>query len=274
MTRMTMHLATTTAICLGLGLAAPTVYGQDSANTQPEVVNLAEWRVQDLYADGWSAEEFIDEAEVVDPDGEKIGDIENLLIDQDGKLLSVIVEAGGFIDIGDTHLAVPWDQVEIVQDGEAIMVPVNDENIEEYSLFGEWGYVTAEEVSTGDVEAVQEDITTGPSVWRASALINDYARLQDGGINYGYVDDLIFDNEGMLTAVVVEPDIGYGGVGPYAYPFHGFDPYGPYYDLPYAEADIAELEPFDYDQLETDFGGSGATAEGGSTTDENASSTD
>jgi hypothetical protein len=43
----------------------------------------------------------------------------------------VIVEAGGFLDIGDTHYRVPWEDVELTADVGGITVPVTEEKIGE-----------------------------------------------------------------------------------------------------------------------------------------------
>jgi sporulation protein YlmC with PRC-barrel domain len=48
---------------------------------------------------------------VYDPADSKIGEIEDVLISQDGKITGFIVEAGGFLGIGKHYVAVPFDAV-------------------------------------------------------------------------------------------------------------------------------------------------------------------
>jgi sporulation protein YlmC with PRC-barrel domain len=218
-----------------------------------DVVSLAEWQYDDLYASGMSAEEFIDEMEVYSTAGDEIGDVEDIIANQDGELIAVIAEVGGFWDIGDTHVSVPWDQIEMADGG--ITVPVTEETIDEYGLFDR-EYLTAEDVSdemVGEVDAAD----TGARSFRLSELIGDYARLRgdtdgDEMVNYGYVRDVMIQ-DGNIGAVVVNPDVGYGAPGYYtAYPYYGvnYRPGGPYYDMPYTEGDIAEMEEFDYEEVE------------------------
>ena len=45
-------------------------------------------------------------------DNEKIGSIGDLVIDEDGQILAVIVEVGGFLGIGQKNVAIPWESVE------------------------------------------------------------------------------------------------------------------------------------------------------------------
>lgn len=215
-----------------------------------DLIALADWAYEPLYEDGWSLEELIDEADAYGPEGEEIGDIENVLIGEDGKILAVVLEMGGFLDLGDTHIMVPWEEVEVAPGLERITVPVDQENAEEYSMYGGVSFVTKQE--TQDKQVVFEKVATGPRVWQATELLNDFAVL-NGHVGYGYVDDLVFDRAGDLKAVVVTADSLYGA-GAYAYPFygyaHGFDPGAPYYDLGYGESEVAQLDEFQTDQVE------------------------
>jgi len=220
------HALITTAITLTLA-AAPL----GAASAASDKIDITTWDQAKLY-EGWTAEQLFD-TEVRGASQEDIGEIENIVVNADGQATKVIIEAGGVFDIGDTHFAVPWDQVEFGPDLDWVQVPVDEDTVDEFSLFDD------------------DEVTTGPRAWKASELINDYVTLQ-GGERYGMVDDLVFSQDGQLEAVIVYPDVGYGvGVGrPYAYPFYGyergFEPGAGTYDLPYAANEINELGPFDY----------------------------
>jgi len=45
-------------------------------------------------------------------DAGTIGSISDLVIDEDGQILAVIVEVGGFLGMGQKNVAIPWDSVE------------------------------------------------------------------------------------------------------------------------------------------------------------------
>jgi sporulation protein YlmC with PRC-barrel domain len=220
-----------------------------STQAAPPVLALRDWTYDDIYANGWSAEQLLDNAEVVDVEGEGVGSVENILIGEDGRILSVIAEVGGFLDIGDTHVSVPWDQVQISPDMDTIQIPVDDDTVDEYSIYGEWGYYTQADAAVTNV--VNDDLTTSPSVWKATELLDDYAILS-GNMSYGYVRDLIFTQEGELHAVVVNAAADLGG-GTYAYPFYGYGygwtPADRAYDLQYGRDDLPVIKTFDYGKM-------------------------
>jgi sporulation protein YlmC with PRC-barrel domain len=253
--QITKSILAATALSVALPGA---VLAQEAGDAQveAEIIALPEWSYDELYADGVSVDDLL-EADVVGPTGEEIGAVENVIFDAEGGVLSIIAEIGGFLEIGDTHINVPWDRVEVGAEGDNVVVPVTQETVEEYSLFAD-PIITAFEASE-DIEAVEGDnagvALTGPRAWRATELIDDYARLRDGDgfANYGYVDDLVIRND-ELAAVVVRPDVGWGAPGLYAYPYYGYG-YGwypglAYYDLPYDREAVGAIEPFEEEELD------------------------
>ncbi|SOD90991.1 PRC-barrel domain-containing protein [Caenispirillum bisanense] len=225
------------------------------ANVQGQQVRvLSEWNYDELYRTGLRAENLLD-ADVMGPQGEEIGSVENVILDQNNQIVALIAQVGGFWDIGDTHVAVPWTEAKLVDDG--VQIPVTEENAEDYDLYAETSVVNKQMLQQARV--VDDDLTAGSRVWKLTNLIDDFATLR-GGVGYGYVDDAIFTREGKLQAVVVEPSgTGYG-VGPYAYPFYGYGAGTGWnagldtYEMPYGEGDVAEMETLDYDLFEDDWG--------------------
>lgn len=225
----------TTAIALVLAVpgVAPASAESQQTTGDGDKIDIVTWAQEDLYTEGWTAEQLFDQ-EVYGETGEEAGEVEDLIIGPDGALQAAIVEAGGFLDIGDTHYRVPWEDVKLTPDLEGVQIPVTADNVEEYSIFPE-----------------DEEEDAPERGFRASELMNDYVSLADYP-GYGMVQDLVFQN-GELTAVVVYPSAGYGVYGPYAYPWRGYgygwEPGDDYYRLPYTRDEIAELGPFDYDRL-------------------------
>ncbi len=174
------------------------------------------------------------------------------MFSSDGQVLSIIAQVGGLWDIGDTHVNVPWDQVEVV--GTRVTIPVTEDTADDYSLYSD-ELITAAE-ATGSIETVDDDVATAARVWRATELIGDYVRVRDDDTyaNYGYVEDLIV-RDNMLAAVAVRADVGWAGTrGAFAYPYYGYDygwtPGSTYYDLPYTAGEVGQAEPFDYDRFD------------------------
>jgi sporulation protein YlmC with PRC-barrel domain len=61
----------------------------------PEASTVISWYKQNVY----------------DPPEEKIGEISDVLVDKDGKIGAFIVSVGGFIGVGEKHVAVPFNAV-------------------------------------------------------------------------------------------------------------------------------------------------------------------
>jgi PRC-barrel domain len=223
------------------------------ATSDIEVVSPTDWNYDELYADGWRGEQLID-ATVHGPTGEEIGEVENVVVGPDNKTLSVIAEVGGVWDIGDTHVNVPWNEVTTEAGREGVTIPVTQETVENYSLFPDEA-ITAREART-ETEAVDDDLTLGPRAWKLTNLVNDYVGLADAP-GYGYVDDVIFNKQGELKAVVVQPDVTWGTPGYYAYPYYGWgygwDPTLDYYEVPYARDEVAGLDTFDYGEVDEEI---------------------
>jgi len=243
MTWKNSTILTVTALVLAEPLLA-----QQNVLENAQVVALDDWRYDDLYTNGVSARDLIDR-EVYGQTGDEIGDVEDILIGSDGQVRSIVAEVGGFWDIGDTHVSIPLNRVDM-SNGQ-IVVPITEDTV------GDYGFWNDEPIQNG---AVDSDIVEGvddepiPRAWRASELIGDYARLQndDGYNDYGYVSDLIL-RDNQVAAVVIQPRTEYGP-GYRAYPYYGYgsgwDAGSPNYDMPYTEDDVRDTERFDYNRFD------------------------
>jgi sporulation protein YlmC with PRC-barrel domain len=214
---------------------------------QPPLILLQDWDYDKIYGSSWSLDKLMD-IEVIGPTGDEIGEVENVIINNEGRIVGIIAEVGGFIDIGDTHVFVPWDQITFNQTLERVTIPVTQDNVEDYV----YKDPVLMQVEAGHRQVVQSDPATGWQLWKASDLLEDYAYLNEN-VGYGWVSDLIFTAEGDLHAVVVNADAVYGG-GYYAYPYYGYGygwyPGAPYYYLGYDRDDVVNMsEAFDYDQM-------------------------
>lgn len=236
------------ACMTGLALAVASVSFGVQAQTGNDVIELSEWDYQTLYEQGGLQAETLLGSEVLGPEGDEIGSIENVIIGDNNQIVAIIAQVGGFWDLGDTHIAVPWEEVDLT--GEGVAIPVTEDNLDEYGLFDS-EFITQENLQ--QVIQVDSDVATGRRSWKLSELLDDYATLR-GESGYGYIDNVIFSEDGEVQAVVV---VVYSaaryGRGAYAYPFygydHGWDPAYDVYELPYEESDIVGLDTFDYDRF-------------------------
>lgn len=198
----------------------------------------------DLYEEGGIQATSLLNANVRDEQGSEIGHVENLILSDDEGIVAVIAEIGGFLDIGDTHIAVPWEQVTLTH--EDIRIPVTENNLADYRLSGNRSAVGREALDR--TLRLQEGASTGPETWKVTDLLGDYVTFEDQQ-ERGYVDNLLFSEAGEIQAVVIE-----SGGAPYAYPFHGFPHhgyhgphynYGPY-SVPYRAGHLYHRGPFYY----------------------------
>jgi sporulation protein YlmC with PRC-barrel domain len=198
-----------------LGIAAGAAFAQPSG-----------WDPAALYRDGLSARQMLD-APVRADDGRRIGEVKDIIVDRQGRIRKVVVEVGGFFELGDQHIGVPWKDVKIGEDMAFVQVPLREVEQGKYSIYGE--------VLHG------EDVPAPLTSWRVNELIGDYARMADVP-RYGLVIDVIFSSRAEAKAVVIERGRAWGDRDVYAFPFTGFDPAVSAYPV----EQLVGLKPFDY----------------------------
>lgn len=236
------------ASILALAIASVPVTAQaQTGDNESSVQAISEWTYDAIYKEGGMTAENLMDKEVFGADDEEIGSVENIILNDQNQIAAVIAQVGGLWDIGDTHVLVPWEEVEVNDDG--VSIPVHEDNVDNYGLFKE-DFVTKEDLSY--VSQIDDDPTAGWRLWKLTDLLDDYASVGEGA-GYGYVDNVLFTEDGKIQAVVIEADSAYGGET-YAYPFSGFgsgwDPSYTTYTLPYDEADLDDATAFDYDEYD------------------------
>ncbi len=242
---MKQFTITNAASVLALVTCAP-------AFAQDEVQLLSGWNYQPLYADGWSVDNALG-ADVIGSTGEEIGDIENIIFSNEGEVLGIIAEVGGFWDIGDTHVHVPWEEITMSDSFDQVQVPVTEDSVDDYDVFGDY-WDSEQVISEADTDAtmpVNDDLAAGQGIFKATDLIGDYVYLSDGA-RYGYICDIIVQDN-AISAIVADAGT-YGRRGYYAYPYayRGQSPMnGSRYDLPYGAEQIDTIENFNYEQLQS-----------------------
>lgn len=205
-------------LAAALGIAASGVLAQPRG-----------WDSDALYRNALSAREMLD-APVRADDGRRIGEVKDVIVDRHGRISKVVVEVGGFLDVGDQHIGVPWTDVKIGEDMAFVQVPLREVEHGTYSLYG--------------VVPHGENVPAPLTSWRVNELIGDYARRAEIP-RYGLVIDVIFSSRAEAKAVVIERGRAWGGRGVFAFPFTGFDPAASAYPV----EELVALEPFDYARL-------------------------
>jgi sporulation protein YlmC with PRC-barrel domain len=90
---------------------------QATANTAPPMYQMkaGQWRATKL-----------DGLDVYNPNNEKIGDINELIIDRDGRVEAVVIGVGGFLGMGEHHVAVPFEKVQWIDTPRESTTSAND----------------------------------------------------------------------------------------------------------------------------------------------------
>ena len=65
--------------------------------------------------------------DVYGSDNQKIGDIDELILSQDGRIEAIVVGVGGFLGIGEKNVAIPFDQVEFMTETEVQAMTANNQ---------------------------------------------------------------------------------------------------------------------------------------------------
>src|SRR4051812_39913810 len=82
---------------------------QPAARTQ---TNQGQFLTQES-ADQWRGSKLVG-LTVYGPNNERIGDINEVLVDRNGKVDAIVIGAGGFLGIGEKDVALPFSQVKFV----------------------------------------------------------------------------------------------------------------------------------------------------------------
>ena len=116
----------TAVLVLSSALLGWSVVGPVAAETPPPVagriplgVTVAE---ADLIETGWRASKLV-HAEVRNDKGEKIGNVDDIIVSADGTLSTAILDVGGFLGLGGHKVAIPVKQLVLSSKQTKIVLP-------------------------------------------------------------------------------------------------------------------------------------------------------
>lgn len=186
--------------------------------------------------------------DIVNAEGETIGEVDNVVIDADGQVRHIIVGVGGFLGIGEKEVALRWDELVVAADGESISVPYTrdqltalpdhayPENVERGTVYGydddlransylesERQATAAAAEATGEAVGQTADQAATGAATDDGAVTMQAARLEasaligrdvetTGGESIGDIDEIWLDANGQVAGVVVDVG-GFLGIG-------------------------------------------------------------
>jgi sporulation protein YlmC with PRC-barrel domain len=104
------------AILLGAVLVSTPVLAQPSQPTAPAPQTSAGGWATQLQPDQWQASNLEGLRVYSSNNGDKVGDINELIFDNSGKVQAVVIGVGGYLGIGERDVAVPFDQIRFVNE--------------------------------------------------------------------------------------------------------------------------------------------------------------
>jgi sporulation protein YlmC with PRC-barrel domain len=103
---------------LGADPAAPPA---EMAEEQPPMPPPAEAIIAEESATDMRAEKLIGTS-VYNTEGQEVGTVRDIVFDQDGKIVGVVLKVGGFLGMGGKSVGIAWDQVKMSPDQQVLEI--------------------------------------------------------------------------------------------------------------------------------------------------------
>ncbi|MDX6750922.1 PRC-barrel domain-containing protein [Geminicoccaceae bacterium 1502E] len=108
--------------------AAADMLEQKAAAPAPDAIIPSQEAQQQLASD-------IMDRRVVGADDGKIGEITDLLLDNDRRVVGAVVAVGGFLGIGEKRVAIPWEEFQEGAEGDTYILSMTKEQLEQAPAF-------------------------------------------------------------------------------------------------------------------------------------------
>ena len=103
--------------------ASPNASSSTATSAAPSTMSSGNWMTQEKPGQ-WRASK-LEGLDVYNNNNEKIGDISELLVDDNGQIQAVVIGVGGFLGMGEHDVAVPFDQIKFVNEPRAAATASN-----------------------------------------------------------------------------------------------------------------------------------------------------
>ncbi|MDD7972351.1 PRC-barrel domain-containing protein [Roseinatronobacter alkalisoli] len=161
---------------------------------------------------------------------EHIGQINEIILSNDGQVRALIVGVGGFLGLGEQDIAVTMDQITFASDADDrsqiyVMVNADAEMLTEAPAYDRTAAMTD---ATADAEGTQQDQRARTGFAAPQVDREGYVRAEAGDVStemligeevydmndetVGTVDDMILDEDGTITSIIIDFG-GFLGIG-------------------------------------------------------------
>ena len=212
MNKLHTTAATATVLACALLVAPATLRAQESSTNTTTVQTASPAAAVD-------AEALIGR-DIRNPQGETIGEVDSVILGHDGKAQLVVAEVGGFLGIGARQVALAWDELDIRDNGEAVVTTMDKEQLAalpEYtkpqdaegdvytynSALSSNPYLADNATSMGTTAQSTGTYGTTATGMLASDLIGTNVE-NAGGETIGEIEDVILGDAGQVEGVLVD----------------------------------------------------------------------
>ena len=128
-----MHRATLSAAALAALVAAPAALAQDMGTSGSGIITGEQYATAiradeaigaEVYSmnDSYDENAWLDDGywDAVDEGWENVGEVEDIIISRDGQVIGLVVETGGWLDIGDENYVIDLRDVRMMGQGDDI----------------------------------------------------------------------------------------------------------------------------------------------------------
>jgi len=149
--------------------------------------------------------EEIDDAEVVDSNGNRIGELDELVRGEDGKTYAVI-SIGGFLDVGEKEIAMPLDRLSM--HGERLVLPKEISSVAHLDDHDEFNQASYTELEDEDQIQVKRSALaarkkgSGSTITVEAEEIDGAEVVDRNGNEVGEVDEIVRGEDGKTYAVI------------------------------------------------------------------------
>ncbi len=216
-----------TALAAALLALPPAAPASDSLNLR---LDFGGYRQQHEF---FSAKRMIGGARVVDSVANDVGQVRDLLVADDGRIDSLVIEGGGVLGIGRTLFPYPWDKAMVARP-DLVKLPFDTGRIASYR--DRFGDVRNQQPPHGR--------------HRLGDFMGRSVYVHGGMERFGTVADAMIDIEGRVMGLVISPVPGVAATTAlYAVPFRiepsaGYSLRGERYILPHGLEPIRRLDQY------------------------------